>query len=111
MDIESLEDVAALPSLPLEDRLSLICPGGEAVYFILNAQDEILYIGATVHMHDRLGCHRVVRESPGNGAVRVAWFACNWRTAHEIEREMIYRWKPPLNVRGKRWKLARRHSP
>ena len=104
-------DIASLPSVALEDRLRIECPGGEAVYFILDIDGNPLYIGATVHLKDRLGCHRVVRGSPENGAVRVAWFACDWRTAHRIEADLIYGMKPPLNVRGKQWRLALRNSP
>jgi hypothetical protein len=103
-------DIAALPSLDLVDRLKV--PGGDVVYFILDSDGQPLYIGRTMGLYTRLGCHSVVRGSPGNGAVRVAWLACSdWREADEIESALIFSLKPPLNARGKRWKLARRQWP
>lgn len=96
-------DIKALPSVDLADRLSV----GEcsAVYFILSADWEPLYIGTTTHLKTRLGCHRVVRGSPDNGAVRVAWWECDWRIGMKVEADLIFDLQPPLNVRGKRWKL------
>lgn len=102
-------DIPALPSVDLVDRLTL--KECEAVYFILDANGDPLYIGSTVYLKSRLGCHRIVKGSPENGAVSVAWFACDWATANEIEHDLIFKLKPPLNVRGKHCKLRPRRYP
>lgn len=96
--------ISALPSVALTDRLRVSeC---SAVYFILDADNRTLYVGSTAHLKTRLGCHRVVKGSPENGAVRVAWMLCDWRLGMKYEADLIFALQPPLNVRGKRWKLA-----
>ncbi len=105
MDIE----ISALPSLALVDRLAVReC---SAVYFILDDDGMPLYIGSTAHLKTRLGCHRVVKGSPENGAIRVAWWECDWRLGLKVEADLIFDLQPPLNVRGKRWKIPLQIPP
>jgi excinuclease UvrABC nuclease subunit len=96
-------DIATLPSVALVDRLS--APECEAVYFLLNVEGRPLYIGSTGYLKSRLGCHRVVKASPENGVVAVAWMACDWVSGLSVEADLIWELQPPLNVRGKRTKL------
>lgn len=102
-------DITTLPSIAIADRLTLRESG--AVYFLLDAAGVPLYIGTTSFLKTRLGCHRVVRESPENGAVRVAWFYCDWRLGLVLEADLIFSMQPPLNVRGKRYRMTPQIPP
>lgn len=98
-----LTDIAALSSVSPVDRLAL--PPGEAIYFLLDKDGVPLYIGATVHLKDRLGCHRWLTPAPDSRIDRIAWKPCAWPASEFLEAELIFKYKPVLNVRGKRVKL------
>jgi len=55
MTVEAVNPLT-LPSLSLQERRSL--PECAAVYFVLNSNDEILYIGGTVNLAQRINCDR-----------------------------------------------------
>lgn len=103
-----LSDIAALPWLAPADRLAL--PHGEAIYFLLDRDSAPLYIGATVHLKDRLGCHRWVKPGVDVGIERIAWMPAEWPASEMLEAELIFKFKPALNVRGKRVKLHPENS-
>ncbi len=96
----------ALPSLPLAHRKQL--PDVSAVYFCLGADEELLYIGQTSSLYWRWG----VRHHPKLvlcrklGMKYLAWLVVEpcgnnisnrWQRLN-IERELIRRFDPPLNM-------------
>jgi hypothetical protein len=92
-------DIAALPSVAFADRLRL--PECEAIYFVLNAEGQPLYIGSSIFLKTRWSSHRILKDGPPAGAVRIAWFRCEWREALRLEADLILRLDPVLNVIGR----------
>ncbi len=103
--------IANLPSLPLADRHLL--PDVSAVYFALDAQSQVLYIGKSVHLSDRwrgTSHHRYDQIAIDQNA-RLAWLTVRSNESLEaIEATCIAHFRPPLNGfnrRGLRKKLLR----
>ena len=85
-----------LPSVPLSERSQL--PATPCIYLVLSQSGEILYVGRSVNLQQRLrtGHHRY-SEFLGVGAHRVAWFACDAIELENIESQLIDLLKPKLN--------------
>ncbi|NJL11288.1 MAG: helix-turn-helix domain-containing protein [Calothrix sp. SM1_7_51] len=85
-----------LPSVRFGENQSL--PNTPGVYFVLNQNGEILYIGQSINLRQRLrvGHHRY-SEFLGIGAVCVAWLSCNIDELEDIEVQLIHLLKPILN--------------
>lgn len=96
-------DIATLRSVPFGSPPDV--PGGEGVYFVLDADGRVLYIGSTWGLHSRWRGHNKQSQCEEAGAVRIAWFNCPWREAEIIEADLIFEMQPVLNVRGKRNRL------
>src|SRR5689334_1700311 len=97
-------DIASLPSVAVADRLRL--PGGTAVYFVLNAAGEVIYIGSALSLRTRWSSHRLRKDCEATGAARIAWMRCDdFKEAMTREVELIFSIKPPLNQRGKTKKM------
>jgi excinuclease UvrABC nuclease subunit len=97
-------DIASLPSIPFGSPPDM--PGGEGVYFVIGAEDRVIYIGSSWMLKSRWQRHNKQAQCVEAGAIRIAWFNCDWRQAEDIEAEMIFALKPRLNVRGKRTQLV-----
>lgn len=98
-----LSDIGTLPWISPVDRLAL--PGGSAIYFLLDGEGEPLYIGSTAYLKDRMGTNRWLKDGVNVGIERIAWMPCDWPAGEMLEAELIFKFKPRLNVRGKKVKL------
>lgn len=96
MTVEAINPLT-LPSLKLQERRSL--PECAAVYFVLNSNDEILYIGGTVNLAQRwLGHHRWTQLVEMGDGIRLAWLECSEPALlAEIEAALIKHFQPSLN--------------
>ncbi len=84
-----------LPSLLLESRHEL--PDTSALYFVLDEDDEILYIGRTISLVKRWRGHHLFAEFEQLGNVRIAWMECDARLITSSETKFIAHFKPLLN--------------
>jgi excinuclease UvrABC nuclease subunit len=96
MNIEAVSPLT-LPSLSLRERRSL--PECAAVYFVLNSNDEILYIGGTVNLFQRwLTHHRCDQLTNMGDGIRITWLECSEPgLLPEIETALIKHFQPTLN--------------
>lgn len=96
MNVESV-NIQTLPSLPLPDRRSL--PDCVAVYFVLNPNNEILYIGRAKNLAQRWDNHHRLSQLLEMGDdIRVAWLECSEPTLlSQIEAALIKHFQPYLN--------------
>ncbi len=85
-----------LPSTLFEQNQVL--PECSGIYFILSSSSEILYIGQSVNLRQRLrpGHHRY-SEFIGIGADKVAWVCCESNELDQLESELINLLNPKLN--------------
>lgn len=90
---------ASLPSLPLTDRRSL--PELLCIYFAIDSQGAIQYIGRSVNLQRRWKAHQRCTELEAMGQVNVAWLEVSDATLlHAIEQALIKWFDPPLNREG-----------
>jgi hypothetical protein len=64
-------DLRDLPSLSLGDRCQL--PNVAALYFVLNAQHEVLYIGRAKSLKSRWRSHHRLADFAPHAEIRIAW--------------------------------------
>ncbi|MCS6958992.1 MAG: GIY-YIG nuclease family protein [Pseudanabaenaceae cyanobacterium SKYGB_i_bin29] len=89
-----------LPSLHLSNRKQL--PACSAVYFVMDSNNIILYVGKAKNLSSRWRNHHRLfefqkfdRQFP----LRIAWKVCDEKTLDEVERRLIEQYRPPLNNR------------
>jgi hypothetical protein len=87
----------ALPSVPLEDRLQL--PANPCVYFAIDSQGVVQYIGQTKNPRNRWAQHHRRSQFENMGGVRIAWMFVDERLLERIEFELIDKLRPPFNKR------------
>jgi hypothetical protein len=89
-------DPASLPSVPFTERKSL--PAVTGVYFVLAADGSVAYIGKARSIRGRWQIHhREYHVSKMEGA-SIAWLELpSEEVALAVERQMIDRFRPPLN--------------
>jgi len=87
--------LAALPSLPIEDRHAL--PDTAAIYVVL-AGDTVLYVGQSVNVRQRWLAHHRLKQLNERGACRIAWLTVDDTSLlDELERACIAHFAPVLN--------------
>lgn len=95
-------ELSRLPSVPLAQRIHL--PQCSGIYFVLDANDRVLYIGQATNLLTRWqgqGHHRIEQLARLNkkSPVRIAWLDCsagsNLLTA--METHYIASYNPLLN--------------
>ena len=96
-----LFDPRLLPSVALADRGNL--PQMPAVYFAIDASGVIRYVGKTKQLCRRWNCnaHHRLRSLEEMGGVRIHYagiFSPTSDESREIERQLIRRFKPSLNL-------------
>lgn len=91
-------NIGELPYVTLSERQQL--PDCAAVYFVIDVNDRILYVGQAKNLlarwknHHRLyKLEQLNQESP----VRLAWQVCNEEDLSEIEKRLITEYQPLLN--------------
>ena len=101
IDPEDLNPLA-LPSLSLESRHNL--PDKSAIYFVLDEDDEILYIGKAVSLVKRWRGHHRLAQLEQLGNVRIAWMECDALLINSLETGCITHFKPLFNKITQGWK-------
>jgi hypothetical protein len=93
-----LIDPFDLPSVPLVQLNKL--PECTAIYFAIDSQDQILYIGQAVNLLARWKNHHreyQLREIDKNDFVRIAWKVCDEEELNQSELHLIRYFQPLLN--------------
>lgn len=88
-------NIATLPSMPFTDLVRL--PNIRGVYFALDDQGRVLYIGQTVSLTRRWMGHGKLPEISESGCTRIAWLCSSGNLRH-LESVFIRQFKPPLNT-------------
>ena len=84
-----------LPSLAFEHRRDL--PPVPAVYFVLDAQRNVMYIGQTVNLRDRWKAHHRALQME-RGGYRIHWRGVTDEQERlDAERQSIKYFRPPWN--------------
>jgi excinuclease ABC subunit C len=107
--------IAGLRGPQLRSQLRLLAPNEPGVYAMLNANDEVIYVGKAKNLRTRLfsyfrvkGRDRKARRIVGR-AKAIMWEVLPTEfTAFLRELELIRRWRPMLNIQGQ--PLRRRHA-
>jgi hypothetical protein len=96
IDVQTIP-VLTLPSVPFAERRSL--PGCAAIYFVLDGQDTVLYIGCSVNLAERWRAHHQARKLTDKGATRIAWLVMDDVTLLAgVEAACIVYFEPPCNT-------------
>jgi hypothetical protein len=96
--MSTILDPFQLPSLPLAERKKL--PDCAAIYFAIDANNRVLYVGKAKKLVARWKNHHrlyKLEEIDKECSVRIAWQAWNEEDLDEAERSSIKRFQPLLN--------------
>src|SRR5262245_57450665 len=66
-------DIHAFPSTAWDQVAAL--PTGAGIYYVLNREGVVLYVGASKHVRQRWGSHHRRADLAAVGATRIAWQA------------------------------------
>ena len=89
-------DLNSLPWLPLEAKSAF--PKQAAIYFAIDSQGCIQYVGRAVNVHARWGNHHKYRQLETIGNVRIAYLLVDTPDLlPDIESALITYFKPLLN--------------
>lgn len=89
-------DLSELPCAGFKDRHSF--PSTPCVYFVLNTENKVLYIGKATCASNRWYTHHQQQNLETLNAVKLAWILVDNKIAlTAIESAMIYYFSPPLN--------------
>lgn len=94
---EAVSEILLLPSLPLSDKRLL--PQVSGVYFVLDVNDVILYIGQSGNVRSRWTAHDQLNALREAVRPRIHWCECEAGERIEAEDGCIYRFRPALNLR------------
>lgn len=89
-------DIKTLPWLPLEEKAAF--PKKPAIYFAIDSQETVQYIGRTVNVRQRWGNHHKYDALSEIGNVKIAYlFIDTVELLPKIEAALIEWFNPPLN--------------
>ena len=92
-------DFRVLPSLPLTQRSAF--PDVRSIYFVLDANDVLLYIGRAVFLRQRWAQHHRLKKFLPMPDVRLAWLEVpHQESLVELERSYILYFNPLVNGFG-----------
>ena len=92
----TLDQIAALPSVPLLDRDQL--PNAPGIYFALSGTNELYYIGRSRSMRARWLQHHRYEELSRVAGIRLAFaVVAQQHVLGGLERALIRRLNPPIN--------------
>ncbi|WP_416212685.1 GIY-YIG nuclease family protein [Nostoc sp. DedQUE04] len=90
-------DPLALPSVSLQERSQL--PARSCIYFAIDSQGVVQYIGRTVNLKNRWSSHHCYGHLKRIGNVRIAYIeVSDHNLLAEIENALISHFNPPLNT-------------
>jgi predicted component of type VI protein secretion system len=73
IQVAEVWDVQIFPSAPWDQIAAL--PTGAAIYYVLNKDSGVLYVGASKQVRQRWGSHHRRAHLAAVGATRIAWQA------------------------------------
>ncbi len=85
----------ALPFVEFSNRELL--PSLTAVYFAINSQSEVLYVGKSVSLNSRWRYHHRLKILSELGCTKIAWIVSTRLNYSSLELEMISLFNPPVN--------------
>lgn len=89
-------DIKTLPWLPLEEKAAF--PKKPAIYFAIDSQETVQYIGRTVNVRQRWENHHKYDALSEIGNVKIAYlFIDTVELLPKIEAALIEWFNPPLN--------------
>ena len=89
-------DIRTLPWLPLEEKAAF--PKKSAIYFAIDSQETVQYIGRSVNVRHRWGSHHKYDALSEIGNVKIAYlFVDAVELLPKIEAALIEWFNPPLN--------------
>lgn len=94
IDPQSL-DLSSLPSVPLGSKSEL--PNEAAIYFAIDSQRTIQYIGRTANLNQRWQGHHRTKALKAMGQVRIAYLALDADLLPSVENALIKYFDPALN--------------
>jgi predicted GIY-YIG superfamily endonuclease len=98
MGVLTMINLADLPSIPWEDRKSL--PHIPAVYFVISKNSEVIYIGSTYDICNRLNNHNVKKGFKLYEVCTIRYITSEDKSLLiDTESKMIKHFKPVLNKR------------
>lgn len=86
---------SSLPWLPLERRSQF--PQQPVVYFVIDSDGTVQYIGQSRNLKRRWQTHHCYKELSAMRGVRVAYLFMSKELLPGTEEDLIKRFKPPLN--------------
>lgn len=95
IDIEAI-NIQSLPSLFVLKRDEL--PEVSSVYFVVNQDNDVEYIGRTKNLRKRWKAHHLLNLLGKDNSLRIAWLKVdNQSLLSEIEKTLIKRFNPNFN--------------
>lgn len=92
-------NLATLPWLPLSERSAF--PRQPAIYFAINSNEEVQYIGISQDPKQRWSRHHRYEQLNSIGKVKIAYlFVEDVTLLRSIESALIAWFQPPLNISG-----------
>jgi hypothetical protein len=88
-------DLSTLPCLALEEKSNL--PSQSAIYFAIDFQGNIQYIGRSVNLRQRWTAHHKFSELHEMGDIRIAYLFIDVDLLPDVESALIEWFKPILN--------------
>ncbi|MEM6404225.1 MAG: GIY-YIG nuclease family protein [Cyanobacteria bacterium P01_D01_bin.116] len=89
-------DIKTLPWLPLEEKAAF--PKKSAIYFAIDSQGTVQYIGRSANVRQRWGNHHKYDVLSEIGNIKIAYlFVDAVELLPKIEAALIEWFKPPLN--------------
>lgn len=88
-------DVSALPWLPLEAKSAF--PRQPCVYFAIDDQNAIQYVGRAKNAKQRWGSHHKYKDLKALDGIRIAYLFLPADSLPKVEAQFIARFAPPLN--------------
>ncbi len=93
-------NLSSLPWLPLDAKSAF--PKNPAIYFAIDSQGTVQYIGRSLNPKARWAKHHRYKQLEAIGSVRIVYlFVDSPELLSEIESALISWFDPPLNVGGK----------
>lgn len=94
--IDEYLDVSKLPSISLLERNRF--PEIPCVYFVIDGDNTIYYVGGTTHLLNRWANHQKYSQSMKLKQPRVAYLKLSPYLIWDAEAFLIRRFKPPFNI-------------
>ncbi|BAZ18606.1 XRE family transcriptional regulator (plasmid) [Calothrix sp. NIES-4071] len=96
IDAEKI-NLSSLPWLPLDEKLAF--PRNPAIYFAIDSQGVIQYIGRSIDPKNRWVSHHKYEELKAIGDIKIVYlFVDSSDLLPELESTMISWFNPPLNI-------------